>query len=204
MTNSRPADDLRSYRDRIVRLEQEKKQIAQDIKDVLAEAQGRGYDTKALRVLIKRSMETEEERHSRVTTELIAELYLASLGMLDGTPLGEAARKRAAQQPPDEPPSEPEGDGGQQGGLIPDDFPPVPSADLGPEQIEAARDQGRQDAQAGKRIIQNPFTAGDPRRAAWDEGHCEASGSDGMDIPAAWRRPPKPKRKGASSPEGEG
>ncbi|WP_322997473.1 hypothetical protein [Castellaniella sp.] len=57
--------------------------------------------------------------------------------------------------------------------------------------MEAARQQGEQDSRDGKRIIDNPFVAGDPRRAAWDEGHCKARGSDGMDIPEAWRRKSK-------------
>ena len=49
----------------------------------------------------------------------------------------------------------------------------------------------------GKRVIDNPYVAGDPRRAAWDEGWCTEAGSDGMDVPAAWQRTkPKKAKKG--------
>ena len=67
------------------------------------------------------------------------------------------------------------------------------------EDIAAARQQGTEDCHGGKRIIDNPFVAGDPRRAAWDEGHCHASGSDGMEIPESWRRKPKAPEKGAGA-----
>jgi hypothetical protein len=39
-------------------------------------------------------------------------------------------------------------------------------------------------------VFKNPYVAGDPRRAYWDEGWCEEVGSDGMDVPDAWRRKP--------------
>jgi len=53
-----------------------------------------------------------------------------------------------------------------------------------------------QAAREGKRVIDNPYVAGDPRRALWDEGWCAQTGSDGMEIPAAWRRKEKKKPKG--------
>lgn len=205
LTNRSPADELRSLRDRIVRLEEDKKSIGDDIKDVYAEAKGRGYDVKALRITVKRQMESVSDKRARQETEAIAELYLASLGMLDGTPLGEAARKRAAAPPPSEPgpdgEPEQEGDGTAERPEPPE--PEAPPATIGPEEIDAARERGREDARSGKRIVDNPFVAGDPRRAAWDEGHCEAMGSDGMDIPPPWRRLPK-KRKGEEPEPAEG
>jgi hypothetical protein len=105
------------------------------------------------------------------------ELYRAALGMLDGTPLGESARKRLTK-----PSSEPEPE--------PDVF--APSA---PVDIDAARTAGRDAAKAGVKVIENPFVSGDPRRAAWDEGWCAETGSDGMDIPDAWRRSKAKKAK---------
>ena len=74
-----------------------------------------------------------------------------------------------------------------------------PSFDTGPT-IDEAREQGREAAKEGKPVTLNPFVARDPRRAAWDEGWCMEAGSDGMDIPAAWKRTKKPKGDG----EGKG
>jgi uncharacterized protein (UPF0335 family) len=73
------ADQLRSIVERIERLEEEKKALAEDIKEVYAEAKGNGFDTKILRKIIglrKRDRaELDEE-------ETILELYLRALGML--------------------------------------------------------------------------------------------------------------------------
>jgi len=52
---------------------------------------------------------------------------------------------------------------------------------------------GTQAARENQPITSNPFTARDPRRAAFDEAWCAASGSDGMDIPESWRRTSKKK-----------
>jgi hypothetical protein len=49
-------------------------------------------------------------------------------------------------------------------------------------------------------VTANPHPAGSRLRGAWDEGWCAAAGSDGMDIPPAFRRS-KPKKPGDS---GEG
>lgn len=196
--NGAAADILRSMRDRIVRLEEEKKSISDDIKGIYAEAKSQGFDAKALRIVVKRAMEDASAKAKRRETEEIAELYLASLGMLDGTPLGDAARERLV---------EPDRDRDDE----PDDdrAPPLPPSHTEPEKptrgvlteedIAAAREQGAVDSQAGKRIIDNPFVAGDPRRAAWDEGHCRDRGSDGMEIPESWRRKAKTKPADGSS-----
>jgi len=185
--NSRAAQqELKSLRDRIVRLEEQKKEIAEDIKETYAEAKGRGYDTKALRQVVKREMETAAEAEKRRETEAITELYLANLGMLDGTPLGDAARERVVKAE--------EQDKGD------DDAPPPSGEKRGiftAEEIDEARSRGASDSREGRRIIDNPFMAGDPRRAAWDEGHCQERGSDGMDIPDSWRR----KSKAVAPPE---
>ncbi|HYC04156.1 MAG TPA: DUF2312 domain-containing protein [Azospirillaceae bacterium] len=72
------ADRLRSFIERIERLEEEKKGIADDIKDVYAEAKGVGFDTKVMRQVIRiRKMEKNE----RQETEAILELYLSALGI---------------------------------------------------------------------------------------------------------------------------
>ncbi len=63
---------------------------------------------------------------------------------------------------------------------------------------EEARQEGRAAAAAGKRVYDNPYPAGDPCRAAWDEGWCEARKSHGMETPEAYKRrkPPPPDADG--------
>jgi len=73
------AEQLKSIIERIERLEEEKAGIASDIKDIYAEAKGNGYDTKALRQVIrlrkKDAAERDEEEH-------ILDTYKRALGML--------------------------------------------------------------------------------------------------------------------------
>lgn len=72
------ADELRLLIERIERLEEEKKAIADDVKDVYAEAKARGYDTKTMRAVIRlRKMET----HDRQEADALLETYRAALGM---------------------------------------------------------------------------------------------------------------------------
>lgn len=71
-------DQLRSFVERIERLEEEKKTIADDIKDVYAEAKVNGFDTKALRKVIALRKQDAQERQEQ---EAILDLYLQSLGM---------------------------------------------------------------------------------------------------------------------------
>lgn len=69
---------LKSYLDRIDRLEEEKKGLADDIKDIYAEAKGVGFDVKTIRKLVRlRKMETQK-RHEE---EEILELYKAAVGL---------------------------------------------------------------------------------------------------------------------------
>ncbi|WP_099865435.1 DUF2312 domain-containing protein [Pararhizobium haloflavum] len=71
-------DQLRAFVERIERLEEEKKTIADDIKDVYAEAKGTGFDTKALRKVISlRKIDKDE----RMEQEAILDTYLHALGM---------------------------------------------------------------------------------------------------------------------------
>jgi uncharacterized protein (UPF0335 family) len=71
-------DQLRSYVERIERLEEEKAGLASDIKDLFAEAKSSGYDTKALRAVIKlRKQEASERRDA----EAVLATYMHALGM---------------------------------------------------------------------------------------------------------------------------
>ncbi len=195
--NSAAADELRGFIERVERLEEEKRTIATDIKDVKAEAKSRGFDVKAIEKIVKERSESDEQRRRRRETEDITDVYRAALGMLDGTPLGDSARERLSKKQAEDPASsEPETEDADAG---------EPSADqrasLTAEDIAAAKATGRQAFREGKRVIDNPYTAGDPRRAAWDEGWCFEAGSDGMDIPSAWRRSEKKKPAKPDTPK---
>ncbi|CAL8974518.1 hypothetical protein RHODGE_RHODGE_03301 [Rhodoplanes serenus] len=85
-------DQIRVLVERIERLEEEKKALADDIKDVFAEAKGKGYDVKALRAVIRLRKQDKDERAEH---EAIVETYMHALGMLADTPLGRAAIERA-------------------------------------------------------------------------------------------------------------
>ena len=73
-------DQLRAFIERIERLEEEKKTIADDIKDVYAEAKGTGFDTKILKKVIALRKKDDQER---MEEEAILETYLAALGMIE-------------------------------------------------------------------------------------------------------------------------
>lgn len=72
------AGHLRSLIERIERLDEEKKTIADDIKDIYAEARGNGFDTKAIRTIIRLRKQDQAEREE---AEAILDLYKAALGM---------------------------------------------------------------------------------------------------------------------------
>jgi len=74
------ANLLRQLIERVERLEEEKKGIAEDIKEVFAEAKAQGFDVKAMKQVIKlRNM----EKHKREEMEALLETYLAALGMAE-------------------------------------------------------------------------------------------------------------------------
>jgi uncharacterized protein (UPF0335 family) len=85
-------DQLKAIIERIERLEEEKKTISDDIKDVYAEAKGNGFDVKALRTIIRMR---KQDANERAAQETILETYMHALGMLADTPLGQAAITRA-------------------------------------------------------------------------------------------------------------
>ena len=69
---------LRALIERIERLEEDKQAIADDIKDVFAEAKGSGFDTKAIRTIVRLRKKDQAEREEE---ETILDLYKAALGM---------------------------------------------------------------------------------------------------------------------------
>jgi uncharacterized protein (UPF0335 family) len=78
MSENIAADQLRLLIERVERLEEEKKGIADDIKDVYGEAKATGYDVKTMRSIVRlRKM----ERHARQEAEALLETYKNALGI---------------------------------------------------------------------------------------------------------------------------
>ena len=76
--NGVASDVLRSFVERIERLEEEKKNIADDIKEVYAEAKSSGFDVKTMRQIVRmRKMED----HERLEQEALLGLYAEALGL---------------------------------------------------------------------------------------------------------------------------
>ena len=72
------ADQLRQFIERIERLEDEKKDVSEGIKEVYSEAKANGYDTKTMKSIVKlRKM----ERDARMEAEALLETYKAALGL---------------------------------------------------------------------------------------------------------------------------
>jgi uncharacterized protein (UPF0335 family) len=71
-------DQLKAIIERVERLEEEKKTISDDIRDIYAESKGNGYDVKALRTIVRLR---KQDANERAEQETILELYMQSLGM---------------------------------------------------------------------------------------------------------------------------
>lgn len=88
-------EHLKSFIERIERLEEEKASLAEDIKEIFAEAKSFGFDPKIMRTVIRmRRQEPQQRDEYRETLDA----YLGALGMLADTPLGQAAVEREFQQ----------------------------------------------------------------------------------------------------------
>ncbi len=72
-------DQLKAVVERVERLEEEKKALTDDIRDVYAEAKGHGFDVKALRSIVRLRKQDTDERKEQ---EAILETYMHALGML--------------------------------------------------------------------------------------------------------------------------
>jgi uncharacterized protein (UPF0335 family) len=72
-------DQLKAFVERVERLEEEKKTISDDIRDVYSEAKGNGFDVKALRTVVRLRKQDANERREQ---EAVLETYLHALGML--------------------------------------------------------------------------------------------------------------------------
>lgn len=78
MSDNVASDQLRLFIERIERLEEEKKGLADDIRDVYAEAKSQGYDAKTMRAIVRlRKM----EKHARQEADALLETYRSALGL---------------------------------------------------------------------------------------------------------------------------
>jgi len=78
-------NQLRQFVEQLERLEEEKKAIADDIRDKFAEAKALGFDVKALRQVLRLRKKSKADREEE---EAILETYLHALGMIDSEPAG--------------------------------------------------------------------------------------------------------------------
>lgn len=76
--NGVAAGELKQFVERIERLEEEKKAIADDVRDVYAELKGRGFEAKAVRQIVKIRKQDHAERKE---LEAILDLYMQALNM---------------------------------------------------------------------------------------------------------------------------
>lgn len=72
------ASQIRAFVERIEHLEEQRSEIGQDISDVYAEMKGQGFDTKAIRTIVRLRKKDANERQEE---EAILDLYMSALGM---------------------------------------------------------------------------------------------------------------------------
>lgn len=92
-------NQIKSIVERIEQLEDEKAMIAEDIKEVYAEAKGNGFDPKIIKKII--ALRKQDAQKLKEEQALIA-TYMDALGMLADTPLGQAAMKSVASSVDDD------------------------------------------------------------------------------------------------------
>jgi len=85
------AQRLKSYISRIERLEEERKALGADVREIYSEAKAQGFDTKVMRQVVKlRKMDTAERQEQ----EALLQVYLDAVGDYASTPLGEAGKPK--------------------------------------------------------------------------------------------------------------
>jgi uncharacterized protein (UPF0335 family) len=85
-------DNLRRLVEQIERLDEERKALAADIADKFTEAKGLGFDAKILRKVLALRKKSQVEREEE------EQMIAAYLGALEGTPLGDFAKKKGARK----------------------------------------------------------------------------------------------------------
>jgi uncharacterized protein (UPF0335 family) len=95
--NSIDKTKLKEIISRIENIEEERSELASDVRSIYAEAKSSGFDVAALRQIIKMRKQDAEKRDAR---QAIVDEYLAALGDYGTTPLGQSAIARASQLMP--------------------------------------------------------------------------------------------------------
>lgn len=189
------ASRLTSYVERIERLNEDKRAVTADLGEVFGEAKGDGFDVKILRIVVRRRA---QDPAARMEEEALVDLYEAHLaGTKPKKPLAPPGKRDDPESPglfdPPDAPAAPD---------APDETPRAPQADtpllpvIEPDSPATAREKGCEAAKTGAAITTNPYRAGDANRIRWDEGWCAETGTDGMDVPDAWKRKGAPKKPG--------
>jgi len=191
-----PRQRLVHHVQELERLEALRQQATADLKAGFETAKAEGYDATTLKVVLKLRKMTPEQRRERKALEAI---YMAALGMLEGDPLTDEARRRLDGSNEQKPSAPPDAERAEKPAKQEPPAPPPEQPPLILKDPEEARQEGAAAPLAGKRIYDNPYPAGDPCRAAWDEGWCAQQKSHGMEPPAAYQRrsakPPDDKDK---------
>lgn len=89
-------NQLKAFVERLEKLEEEKSAIAEDIKSVMSEAKGSGFDPKIIKKVLSLKRQDAEKRRSEAA---ILATYMDALGLLVDTPLGKAALAAATNKP---------------------------------------------------------------------------------------------------------
>lgn len=201
-----PRERLVFHVQHLEQLEAIKNAAAERLRNAFDRAKDEGYDAATLRVVLKLRKMTEGQRRERRALEAI---YMAALGMLEGDDLPMDARRRldgAEAKPKEAKPGEDDNADAKSAGPRDADQPQEPPAPEQPAFVlkdpAEARQEGIDAAAAGKRVYDNPYSAGDPCRAAWDEGWCSGKKSNGMETPDAFRRRTEKPTKGKSEKKG--
>jgi uncharacterized protein (UPF0335 family) len=94
MNGSNSEGQLKSIIDRLENREQAKAEIADEIKEILKEAEGNGFEAAALRAIVKEIRLDKAKKAKRAELAETIDTYKAALGMLSDLPLGQAAIAR--------------------------------------------------------------------------------------------------------------
>ena len=86
---------LHSIVSRIVNIETQRRELAEDVKEIKQEAKSAGYPPKAFALLLKQALETDKQRSEREEAEARLEEMKAAIGGIADLPLGVAALERA-------------------------------------------------------------------------------------------------------------
>ena len=92
--NSVAGDRLKSFVERIERLNEEKRALVEDVREVFIEVKSAGFEVKAVRAIIRERAQDADDLKEHLA---IVEIYKRSLGMLADTALGQAAIERVAK-----------------------------------------------------------------------------------------------------------